>query len=95
MGWEGWAVGFGAPGQPFSDVTISEGGNKNAFEARDFEGGVLPALFTSSVCENAFSGTMTSCRVKPFLSCICALDSIITILSLFSLYFVLFFFYES
>ena len=63
MGWEGWAVGFGAPGQPFSVVTISEGGNKNSFEARDFEGGVVLALSTSRVCGNAFSGTMTSCRM--------------------------------
>lgn len=63
MGWEGWAVGFGAPGQPFSVVTISEGDNKNSFEARDFEGGVVLALSTSRVCGNAFSGTMTSCRV--------------------------------
>lgn len=38
MGWKGWAVGFGAPGQPFSDVTISEGGNKNAFELGTLRG---------------------------------------------------------
>lgn len=95
MGWEGWAVGFGAPGQPFSDVTISEGDNKNAFEARDFEGGCLASFVHFTCLWECFFRHNDILQGVAFLSCICALDSIITILSLFSLYFVLFCFYES